>query len=159
MNDADQANSDDQAADSGTDPAAGDLAALDADAGTDPDADPAGTDESEPDTFTREYVVELRREAASHRAKAHAAEERADTLARTLWVERVAALSLLADPTDLPYNADVLDNPDEIRRQAEELLAAKPHLRTRRITARAGQGERGHGDAEVSLAGMLRGRA
>lgn len=147
-----------QAAGGGTDPATDDPAALSDDAGTDPDADSADSDESEPDTFTREYVAELRREAAGHRARAHAAEERADTLARTLWVERVAALNLLADPTDLPYNDGALDEPAEIRRLADELLAAKPHLRTRRILARVGQGERDD-SADVSLVGIMRAHA
>lgn len=119
--------------------------------GETPDDD-AGT---ETDTFTREYVTNLRREAASHRARATAAEERADSLARSLWTERVAGLRLLADPADLPYDGDALDDVSAIRNKAEELLAARPHLRSRRIASRAGQGE-GNAAASVSLSEILR---
>lgn len=106
------------------------------------------------DTFSREYVTTLREEAANHRT-------RATDLAHQLWVERVAALSLLADPTDLPYDAEALADPAAIRRQAEELLERKPHLRTRKINGRAGQGEGipGNGDDGVSLTGILRSHA
>ena len=114
--------------------------------------------DDEPDTFTREYVTDLRRESAAHRTRATAAETRADELARQLWAERVGALGLLADPADLPYDADALDSPDAIRTAADELLAARPHLRTRRITGRAGQGEGNAADA-VSLTGIMRSRA
>lgn len=146
--------------------------AIDTEAAAEPDsaadAVVSDTDQSEPDdgeaddtsadTFSREYVTELRQESAEHRRRATAAEERAETLAGALWAERVAALNLLADPADLPYDADALDDPAEIRRQADELLTRRPHLRTRRITARAGQGE-GNGAENVSLTGIMRSRA
>lgn len=115
--------------------------------------------DTEPDTFTREYVTELRRESAEHRTRARDAEARAETLAETLWNERVAALGLLADPADLPYDAEALDDPAEIRRQADELLTRRPHLRTRRISARAGQGEGVNGADGVSITGIMRSRA
>lgn len=115
--------------------------------------------DDEPDTFTREYVTELRRESAEHRHRARDAEARADELAGQLWAERVGALGLLADATDLPYDAEALDDPDAIRAQVDELLERRPHLRTRRITARAGQGE-GNGAADsVSLTGIMRAHA
>lgn len=129
-----------------------------ADTRADAEADAAEHDTDEADTFSRAYVTELRQESAEHRRRATAAEERAETLAGALWAERVAALNLLADPADLPYDADALDTPAEIRRQAEELLTRRPHLRTRRITARAGQGE-GNGAENVSLTGIMRSRA
>lgn len=115
--------------------------------------------ELEPDTFTREYVTDLRRESAEHRTRAKDAEARAEQLAQTLWTERVGALGLLADPADLPYDPDTLDDPDAIRRQADELLARRPHLRTRRISARAGQGEGVAAADNVSLTGIMRSRA
>ena len=77
-------------------------------------ADDGDQGDDDPDTFTREYVTDLRRESAAHRTRANTADERADTLARQLWAERVGALGLLADPADLPYDADALDDPDEI---------------------------------------------
>lgn len=125
------------------------------------DADGQGDDADDGDesaTFTRDYVANLRREAAGHRSRANTAEERAEELAQTLWRERVAGLNLLADPTDLPYDAELLDDRDGIRAAAEQLLADKPHLRTRRITERAGQGE-GSATDSVSLAGIMRAQA
>lgn len=151
----------DRSTDASTDPDAGTPGSPAADAGTDPGADDPDTDAESGDesaTFTREYVADLRREAAGHRSRANTAEERAEELAQTLWWERVAALSLLADPTDLPYDAELLDDRDGIRAAAEQLLAAKPHLRTRRILERVGQGE-GHGSDSVSLTGIMRAQA
>lgn len=108
------------------------------------------------ETFPREVVERLRRENASHRERARDATARADALAAELWHERVAALGVLADPADLPFDADALADPARIASLADELVAAKPHLRSRRITARVGQGER-NGTPPVSLLGMLRG--
>lgn len=110
-----------------------------------------GSEDAGQDTFTREYVTGLRQESARYRT-------RANELAETLWRERVAALGLLADPTDLPYDQAALDDPEAIRAAADELLARKPHLRTRRITERAGQGEGSAGET-VSLTGIMRARA
>ena len=117
-----------------------------------PEPDPAA------ETFPRNYVDKLRRQNAEHRKRATAAAEETDRLARALFTERVAALGLLADPTDLAYDADVLDSPDALRAAAEALLADRPHLRTRRITQRVGQGIPPAADT-VSLAAILRQRA
>jgi len=126
-----------------------------------PEPDPAA-DEPEPDpaaeTFPRNYVDKLRRQNAEHRKRATAAAEETDRLARALFTERVAALGLLADPTDLAYDADVLDSPDALQAATEALLADRPHLRTRRITQRVGQGIPPAADT-VSLAAILRQRA
>ena len=95
------------------------------------------------DTFPRSYVEALRTENGTYRNRAKDAEAKADELAKALWTERVRALGVLADPADLPYDPEALDDLDLIRSQADELLGAKPHLRTRQITERVGQGERG----------------
>lgn len=128
--------------------------------GDNPAPDPVEPDdvEPEPEVFPRDYVDRLRRENAEHRTKATKAAEKAEQLAEQLWTERVAALGVLADPTDLPYDADALGDPAAILAAAEELLARKPHLRTRRITARVGQGEGTAGET-ISLAAMMRQRA
>jgi hypothetical protein len=117
-------------------------------------------DEPDPnaETFPRNYVDKLRRQNAEHRKRAATAAEETDRLARALFTERVAALGLLADPADLAYDADALDSPDALRAAAEALLAARPHLRTRRITQRVGQGIPPAADT-VSLAAILRQRA
>lgn len=126
-----------------------------------PEPDPdVGEPEPDPaaETFPRNYVDKLRRQNAEHRKRATAAAEETDRLARALFTERVAALGLLADPTDLAYDADVLDSPDALRAATEALLADRPHLRTRRITQRVGQGTPPAADT-VSLAAILRQRA
>lgn len=129
---------------------------------SEPEPEPAEPEpETEPDaaadgdTFPREYVTELRNEAAEHRRHATEQADRAESLARALWAERVAGLHLLADPADLPYDSDKLTDPAAIRAAAEQLLTERPHLRTRKITGPAWQAET-QPDAGVSLAGLLR---
>lgn len=128
----------------------------------DPDPDPAHSDDTpgddDPDTFDRAYVERLRRESGDHRRRARDAEQVADELRAQLWRERVDSLGLLADPGDLPFDADLLDDPDGIRAAVEHLLDERPHLRTRRIRARIGQGE-GSPTTGVSLSALLRGGA
>lgn len=128
----------------------------------DPDPGPAQSDDTPgddgPDTFDRAYVERLRRESGDHRRRARDAERVADELRAQLWRERVDALGLLADPGDLPFDADLLDDPDGIRAAVDALLDERPHLRTRRIRARIGQGE-GSPTTGVSLSALLRGGA
>ena len=139
-----------------TEPAVDMAAVIDA-AVADHEAEHQG-DNTDPDMFPRDYVAELRAENAEHRTKATEANNRAEELARQLWLERVTALGLLADPTDLPFDGETVSDPAAIRAAAEQLLAAKPHLRTRRITGRAGQGE-GEPAEPVSLSALLRANA
>lgn len=104
--------------------------------------DPAGVSEppsDDPDVFSREYVTELRDEAKTFRLRARDAETERDRLREHLWVARVDALGLLADPTDLPVDVEALDDPDAIRAAADALLARKPHLARRRATGDIGQ--------------------
>lgn len=107
------------------------------------------TDEDEP------AVARARDQAARYRRRLRDTEAERDELAEALWRERVAALGVLADPEDLPYDPDALHDPDRLRELADELLESKPHLRSRRIRYRAGQGEGTPSDG-VSLAGLLR---
>ena len=108
----------------------------------------------EPETFPREYVERLRREAAGHRERA----QRADTYGQRLHVQLVAATGRLADPTDLPYDESHLDDADALTAAVDELLARKPHLASRRPTGDVGQGVSAIADS-VDLAGLLRARA
>ena len=127
------------------------------DTGTPPD-DTAGAevdDNAAPDTFPRAYVEQLRTENAKYRDRA----KRADTLAQALYVARVAALGRLADPTDLPYDEDLLDDADALTAAVDALLARKPHLASRRPTGSIGQGEATVSGAGVDLAAILRGNA
>lgn len=115
--------------------------------GDEPDGDEPDDDEPE--------ISRARQQAARYRRQLRDVESERDELAAALWTERVAALGVLADPTDLPHDPDALHDPDRLRELADELVAAKPHLRSRRIRERAGQGE-GDGSGTVSLSGLLR---
>lgn len=105
------------------------------DDGTTPDPDDEGTPGDD------QHVARLRREAGRYRRRARDAEHRADELARELYSARVAALGELADPADLPYDPELLDDPDGLAGAVAELLDERPHLRSRRIRQRIGQGE------------------
>lgn len=108
----------------------------------------------EPKTFDESYVKKLRDENAKYRQRA----QRADELARELFTARVAATGRLADPTDLAYSDEALDDPDKLTQALDELLARKPHLANRRPRGDVGQGV-ASSSANVDLAAILRGRA
>ncbi len=122
------------------------------------------------ETFGREYVEQLRKEAGDHRVKRREAEQRvADLEERLLDVTlRSAAESVLADPGDLLLHAERADLVDEdgfpdadrIVEAAQQLASERPHLASRRPSRPVAQGERGDSDeAPVSLSGLLRARA
>lgn len=112
------------------------------------------------DMFPREYVEELRTEAKSNREKASeatAAMERIQTAYRALAVSE-AVSDVLADPTDLPWTDDFLDenglvDAEAVKAAAEELAAAKPHLA--RARGDAMQGFR-QDDSPFDLAELMR---
>lgn len=108
------------------------------------------------DTFPREYVEKLRKEAGDARTRA----KRADELAAALWAAQVAATGQLADPSDLPMpeDADPLD-PEAASTAVAELLAVKPHLAARVPRGFVGQGQTPTPPAPRSLGGLLRGAA
>jgi hypothetical protein len=111
---------------------------------------------AETETFDREYVQKLRDEAAGHRVKA----KRTDALNARLATAQAALTGKLADPTDLPFTDDLLDEDglvDEAKVHAavEDLIKRKPHLAARRPTGNVGQGARPEA-AEVGLASLLR---
>lgn len=118
-----------------------------------PDAHPSGDEvsQAQPDTFPRAYVEQLRQENGRYRLRA----ERSDDLAKRLHTAQVAATGRLADPTDLPYDEDLLDDPDALAAAIDALLATKPHLASRRPTGNVGQGLSEH-PTTVSLANILR---
>ena len=117
-------------------------------------------EDDEGDTFPRSYVKRLRERSAGYRTRAKESEERAATLERALFTERVRALDLLADPEDLPFNADALEDPDALRAAAEALVQKRPHLRRRGTTGpEVGAREHDDGTEPVSLLGIMRGGA
>ena len=92
----------------------------------------AAQDESEPDTFPRSYVEELRRESQRYRERA----QKGEGHAARLHTELVKATGKLADPTDLPFDEAHLDEPggdDQGRRRP-----ANPET-SPRITATGGR--------------------
>lgn len=120
-------------------------------------ADPDEPDEpdSAATTFSRTYVEKLRRESAAYRERAN----RADELATRLHAALVEATGKLADPTDLPFDAEHLDDPAALAAAIDDLLAGKPHLASRRPFGDVGQGNRGATAEPVDLAALLRARA
>ena len=108
-------------------------------------------DDDQPETFPREYVLKLRDENAKYRQRAG----QSDDLAKRLHLELVKATGRLADPTDLPYDDAHLADADTLTAAVEALLAAKPHLASRKPTGDIGQGATAV-DSGFSLAGMLR---
>lgn len=117
----------------------------------DDEDEPGDSDETDPD---EPAVARARKQAARYRRELRDVEAERDELVGALWVERVGALGVLADPEDLPLDPEALHNPERLRELADELVARKPHLRSRRIRERAGQGE-GTGSGAVSLAALL----
>lgn len=113
------------------------------------------SDEREPDIFPRSYVEELRQENGKYRQRAQVGE----AYAQRLHTELVRATGRLADPTDLPFNTDHLDDADKLAGAIEDLLARKPHLANRRPIGDIGQGASPTTKSTVDLAAILRGQA
>lgn len=92
----------------------------------------------EPDTFDRSYVEKLRKESAKYRDKAKRAEE----LEKRLHHALVAKDGRLADPDDLEFNPDHLDDADALSDAIANLVAKKPGLRAQRLSGDIGAGVR-----------------
>lgn len=113
------------------------------------------------DTETDRNVRKLRKEAATLRERAKAAEARAtrtDSLAARLHTELVRASGKLADPHDFPYNpdADLLDDPEAFNQAIDEFVEAKPHLRSRTPKGDVGQGNRGTANEPLNFHQILK---
>ena len=119
---------------------------------------------SDPETFPRAYVQQLRDEAAKYRQRAGRADEAARRLLEA--TVRSAVRDHLADPSDLLTFVDETElvdgdgwpDPDKITAAAESLAASKPHLAPRRPRGDIGQGAAPSGDT-VNLAAIMRSRA
>ncbi len=119
-------------------------------------ADPEGGEETEeePETFPREYVEKLRKEAAEHRTRA----QRAEDLGQRLHASLVSATGRLVSADELPYDESHLDDEDALNASIDALLKAKPYLASRKVNGDVGQGASKSSES-VDLAGMLRARA
>ena len=109
------------------------------------------------ETFSREYVHELRDEAAAARVKAKRGDAAEDRLRSAIIT--AATAGVLADPTDLPWTSDLADDDgwpsyEKIEAAARELVEAKPHLG--RVGGDVGQGQRGDDHDAFSLTDLLK---
>lgn len=111
----------------------------------------------EPDTFPRPVVENLRKENAKYRDRAKTAEARADTYARRLHAALVAADGRVADPADVEFNPDHLEDPDALAASISDLITRKPGLKAMRVSGDVGAGRRGTPKAQpVDLISLIR---
>ncbi|QKT08042.1 hypothetical protein HUN08_13250 [Gordonia sp. X0973] len=103
--------------------------------------------------FSEDYVRSLRKENARYRQRA----KEADTLAERLHVELVRATGRLADPGDLAFAPEHLDDPEKLTAALDALLEAKPHFAARKVAGDIGQGATSTPEP-TSLSAMLRAR-
>ena len=97
-----------------------------------------GENEEQQQAFDRKYVEKLRKESAKYRDKAKRTEELEQRLHRSL----VAQDGRLADPDDLEFNPDHLDDPGALSDAIANLVAKKPGLRAQRLSGDIGAGVR-----------------
>lgn len=91
------------------------------------------------DTFPRSYVEKLRKSEAGYREKAKRAEE----LEKRLHAALVAKDGRLADPGDLEFNPEHLDDEEALAAAISELITRKPGLRAQQLRGDVGAGTRG----------------
>ncbi|WP_261623293.1 hypothetical protein [Nesterenkonia marinintestina] len=108
--------------------------------------------EDAPETFPRSYVEKLRDESARYRQRA----QQADDYAQRLHTALTAATGRLADPSDLPFDPEHLEDQDALTAALDDLLARKPHLAARKPAGSIGQGAVTQDTSTVDLAGLLR---
>ncbi|MCV7300658.1 hypothetical protein H7J93_13565 [Mycobacterium barrassiae] len=119
------------------------------------DTDAATEGDEQPDdaeTFPRSVVEKLRQENGRYRQRA----AQADAYAQRLHAALVAATGRLADPADLPFDAEHLDDPDALTAALDALLTDKPHLASRKPSGDIGQGNRGPASGSFSLLDTLK---
>lgn len=115
-------------------------------------------DEHDGDTFPREYVEKLRKENKGYRERAKTAEGNLDASLRELFRHKVERNGKLADPDDLPYDAELLADDDALDNAIDDLIAKRPHYGKRKINGgSAGQGVTGDKEQPRSLMGILSG--
>lgn len=100
------------------------------------------------DTFSRDYVENLRNESAGHRTKA-------TEYAKRAHAALVKADGRLVDPDALPFDMAHLETETGITDAITALIEAKPYLNANRVGGDIGQHEGGTDAGEVSLLGMM----
>lgn len=106
----------------------------------------------QPQTFTREYVQQLRDEAAGYRTRA----KDRDEVAKRLHTELVRQTGRLVAAEELPYADEHLADPAKLTEAIDALLAAKPYLESRTPRGDVGQGAQGDTSEAVGLGALLR---
>ena len=120
------------AAEDGTEPAA-----EPADDGTEDGPEDDGTEPADDDTEQDDDgsdstpLQRARRDAAKYRRRLRDTESRLESLQRELFTARVRATGRLADPTDMPFDPELLDSDDGLTEAIDALTEAKPHLKAR----------------------------
>lgn len=118
--------------------------------------DEGDDDQRDDDTFPRSYVQRLRERSNGYRLQLRERESDVDTLQRQLFAERLQRLDLVIDHDAVPYNPALLDDDDALQEHVEELLAAKPYLRKRKVSGNIGQHSSNGGGSGFSLMDTLR---
>jgi hypothetical protein len=122
-------------------------------------ASDSGVDGEATETFDRQYVEQLRKEAKQNRLKARRVDD-LELAIRDLAIRHHTA-GLLVDPESLEWSDDFADDhglPDgtKITEAAQELISRKPYLGRPRGRL-PGQGEHSEADVKISLSELLRG--
>lgn len=127
-----------------------------------PENEPAAPDEvdevDEPELNARDRRS-LRRaneEAKKYRLESRERQYQIDELRAQLFEARTAAAGVLIDPADLPFDPDIVDDPDAIAQAARDLVAERPYLARNRTTSNIGQHEHASSTPAFSLAGAIR---
>lgn len=89
--------------------------------------------------FDKKYVTKLRKESAAYREKA----KRADDLEKHLHTALVRLDGRLADPEDLEFDAEHLDDGDKLAEAISDLITRKPGLKKQQLSGDVGAGKRG----------------
>lgn len=125
-----------------------------------PDGGEGNPDES-PESFPAAYVKKLRKENADYRTRAGRAdelEEKNAAMATRLHAALVARDGRLANPADLPFNPDHLEDEAALTAAITELIQSRPGLKARSAGGDIGHGNRGTANHKpVSLIDMIRG--
>lgn len=103
------------------------------------------------DTFDRPYVESLRADIAKYRTKS----KRAEDLAQRLHTELVRASGRLADPADLEYREEHLDDPEMLSAAIDSLLEERPHLKSRLLRGDVSQGNRSENSLPADFSTLL----
>lgn len=116
--------------------------------------------EEAPESFSADYVRDLREEAAAHRVKA----KRVDDANARLVAAYATADGRLVDVEALTMSEDMLDDdglvdPEKVAQAIADLIAAKPYLASRKPTTPLPQGVREDVPAMPGLFDLIRERA